>query len=74
MWVRFVRDYDCRPMANVVIAFRAGREELVRRICGDAAVLAGAAVVIPNKRKDDPGALRYDIIPRRKSHGTALNG
>ena len=44
MRVRFVTDFDWRPRAGVVVAYRAGMNMAVTRACAAAAIEAGAAV------------------------------
>lgn len=54
MRVRFERDFDFRPAALkglVSVADKAGMEVAVPRECAEAAVAAGAGVVVKRKAK-----------------------
>lgn len=53
MWVRFTQDYRFKPTANVTTKYHEGWEGSVTRVCGEAAIAAGAAVAIkaPPRKK-----------------------
>ncbi len=55
-YVRFTADFDYRPVRAVVIAYKAGMEETVKRDCARKAIAAGKAVEIPNppRGNNDP--------------------
>lgn len=56
MRVRFTRDFDWRVperKGRVTLAYKAGQEVTVRRVCGEAAVKAGAAEEVEAKRDGD---------------------
>lgn len=42
--LRFIRDFDWRPRAGVIVAYRAGMEMSVTRAAAAKAVAVGAAV------------------------------
>lgn len=44
MRVRFLEDFDFKPVRATTIAYRAGMEMTVRKCCGEQAVAAGKAV------------------------------
>jgi hypothetical protein len=50
--VKFTKDFDWSPRAHVLIAYKAGRTEVVRRECADAAIAAGAGVEVEPKRRE----------------------
>lgn len=48
-WVRFTSDFDWSPPekpGRITIAYKSGMQVLVRRLCAQAAVAAGAAQTI----------------------------
>lgn len=51
MWVRFLRPYDWRPNWRTTIVFSIG-PRLVRRVCGEEAIKAGAAIEMTRDEVD----------------------
>lgn len=45
-WVRFTEAYDFLARERLVVAYKKGREYLVKRSCADDAVAKGKAVLI----------------------------
>lgn len=46
-WVKFTADFDWRPRANVVMAYRRSTVDLVTTACARAAKAKGVAVTVP---------------------------
>lgn len=57
-WVRFTRDFDFWPSANVVVAHKAGQEKRLPQAQVDAAVKADAVEILD-------GAGRTNERPKR---------
>lgn len=59
--VRFLADYDYKPVRACTVGYKAGWEGTVKKDCAEKAVAAGAAVFIggftrkPNKVATDGG-------------------
>ena len=51
-WVRFIADFDWKPMSTVTIAYRAGQESNVTRACADAAAAKKKAVRLKKTSRD----------------------
>lgn len=49
MRVRFIQDYDYKPVPQVTVAYRAGMVKTVKRECGRRAIDAGKAVELKAK-------------------------
>lgn len=47
MYLRFLEDFDFKPTRSTTIAYKAGMELTVRRLCGEQAVALGKAVELP---------------------------
>lgn len=54
--VRFTADFDYRPLPGVVIAYKAGMEETVKRECCTQAVAAKKAVELPKSKRGNRGS------------------
>lgn len=55
MRVRFLDDYDFKPTRATTIAYRAGTEVTVRKLCGERAIAAGKAVELPAPSRHQTG-------------------
>ncbi|WP_376709087.1 hypothetical protein [Pseudochrobactrum lubricantis] len=54
VWVKFTQDYDFKPKQQVTIAYRAGDEVNVTRVCSARAIALGKAVLLRgNLRKNN---------------------
>lgn len=52
--VYFSKDFDYYPhwpSRNVLIAYRAGSDHVVKQACADAAITSGAAIKPPTQRR-----------------------
>jgi hypothetical protein len=47
MRVRFTENFDYKPTARTTIGYLAGMEETVKRECGEQAIAAKKAVLVP---------------------------
>ncbi|WP_181182627.1 hypothetical protein [Mesorhizobium sp. B3-1-9] len=57
MWVRFTADFDWKPTPQSIIAYKAGMEQNVTRVCAAAALSVEKAVKCkPRKGTDDAEA------------------
>lgn len=57
VWVKFTQDYDFKPKQQVTIAYRAGDEVNVTRICSARAIALEKAVLLRgNLRKNNRSA------------------
>ncbi len=57
MRVKFTSDFSFKPMPQVTIDYKAGREYTVKRACAEAAISQGKAVAAKNCRvRDQDGA------------------
>lgn len=61
--VRFDQDFDWRPDARHVVAYKAGTECDVLEACAKAAVAAGKAVIVADRAT----ALPKPVVSNRKS-------
>ncbi|MGV2107536.1 hypothetical protein ACQZ4X_15875 [Agrobacterium vitis] len=55
MRVRFLEDFDFKPVRATTIAYRAGMEVTVLKRCGERAVAAGKAVELPKPPRETVG-------------------
>lgn len=54
VWVKFIQDYDFKPKQQMTIAYRAGDEVNVTRVCSARAIALGKAVLLRgNLRKNN---------------------
>ncbi len=51
-WVRFLADFDFKPVATVTLAYRAGQVRSVTRACADQAVARGKAKRMRKPNRD----------------------
>lgn len=49
--VRFLKDFDWKPLRSVTFAFKAGSEHLVTTRCAQAAIAKGRAEPVKKRRK-----------------------
>lgn len=49
-WVEFTNDFNWRPKANVIVAFKRGLKVFVTRRCAQTAIEAGKAVITVRPR------------------------
>lgn len=47
MRVRFTANFDYKPTSQSTIGYLAGMEKTVKRECGEQAIAAGKAVLVP---------------------------
>ncbi|MVA73598.1 hypothetical protein GOZ81_21375 [Agrobacterium vitis] len=55
MRVRFLEDFDFKPIRATTIAYQAGMEVTVLKRCGERAVAAGKAVELPKPPRQFAG-------------------
>lgn len=55
--VKFIKDFDYKPLPQVTIAYKAGMELTVKRECADRAIALGKAKPVsgPKKEAGDAG-------------------
>lgn len=53
--VRFIADFDYKPLPSMTIAYRAGMVCVVKRECADQAIATGKAVDFYKNRKSADG-------------------